>query len=156
MAFFGDGRWMAQQKMTEELTVDQPMAARTFQIQVRLRAADGKWPHVPSTFRVSASTLDKLYYQVQLYCGCAVHVLRVKDEDEDEWVAVMSLAGIPDSTTLKLEIASSQPLSNDLAYSDENFLISKARAVSPIAHDAIGAVIPIVPGSLSTAALRRA
>ena len=84
------------------------MAARTFEIQARLRAADGKWPLVPGTLHVSASTLDELCAELHsalaAHAGSAVHVVGVKDEDEDKWVAVTSMAGTPDSAKLKLEI----------------------------------------------------
>ena len=38
---------------------------------------------------------------------------------------------------------------HDLTYSGGNFIIGEAGAVSPIARDADGVVIPIAPGSLS-------
>ena len=35
------------------------MTSRSFEIQARLRAADGKWLLIPSTWHVSASSLEE-------------------------------------------------------------------------------------------------
>ena len=127
------------------------MPARSFEIQARLRAADGKWPLVPGTLNVSACSLDELCAELGTalasHAGGALRVVAFFEPSEDEWIAVNSLADIPDKAKLRLEPA--QPLPDKIVYDGASFTVGEAGAVAPIAYDTTGAAVPIAPGSLS-------
>jgi hypothetical protein len=128
------------------------MAARSFEIQARLRAADGKsWPLVPGPpLHVSAASLDELCAQLSTALHATVRVVARFDPGEDEWVAVTSLTDIPDAAKLRLEPADACAVPpHSLHYSADSFTVGQAGAVAPIAHDATGAAFPIAAGSLS-------
>jgi hypothetical protein len=124
------------------------MAARSFEIQARLRAADGKsWLPVPGPPRhVSAASLDQLCAQLSTALDATVRGVAHFDPGEEEWVAVTSLTDIPDTAKLRLETAVPP---HSLHYSADSFTVGQAGAMAPIAHDATGAAVLIAPGSLS-------
>ena len=132
------------------------MTKRSFEVQARLQASDGKWPRVPGTFHFAASSLDEFSTELSaalvaghVPVGSAVRVVQVFNADEEEWEPIVSLDDIPDISKLRLETAPAQPLPHDVAYDDAKFTVGEPGAASPIAQDATGAVVAIDAGSLS-------
>ena len=123
---------------------DAPMTNdRSFEIQARLRAADGKWPLLPGTHPLSASSLDELQSALAGHFDSGVRIVSVKDEDEDEWVAVTSLADIPNTAKLRLKAAPAciaPP--HSLHYGPAAFKVGVEGSIEPVAKDQVGATIP--------------